>query len=363
MIRRILQIGEKQLKIPGEVVTQADAPEISGWVRDLHDTLMHFRQEYGAGRAVSLPQIGIRKRLIYAYLDKPYVIMNPVLTFPDDERCIVRDDCMSYPGYIVEVERHKRAVLSYLDEHFRRKTVFLEGDYAELFQHEYDHLDGITIDMRAADENAIRQEQMTRNLDQSGFPPLREIEIRQAEMQDLDGVKALLKANHVDNLTEAQRADGFVTTNMTDAQMQELSAMKTGITIASDSGKVVAFAFAAAWDYWKQWPFFVNMIGELPKYHYLGQELSTENSYQYGPVCVDRAYRGQGIFETLFQTSLEGMSDRFPVMVTFVNHKNPRSHAAHTKKAKMDVLGDFDYNGNSYYLLACATKRHREQMV
>lgn len=186
---------------------------------------------------------------------------------------------------------------------------------------------------------------------------IREIEIRQAEMPDLDGVKALLKANHVDNLTEAQRADGFVTTNMTDAQMQELSAMKTGITIASDSGKVVGFAFAAAWDYWKQWPFFVNMIGELPKYHYPGQELSTENSYQYGPVCVDRAYRGQGIFETLFQTSLEGMSDRFPVMVTFVNHKNPRSHAAHTKKAKMDVLGDFDYNGNSYYLLACATKR------
>ena len=92
MIRRILQIGEKQLNIPCEVVTQADAPEISGWVSDLHDTLMHFRQEYGAGRAVSLPQIGIAKRLIYAYLDKPYVFINPVLTFPDNERYIVRDD-------------------------------------------------------------------------------------------------------------------------------------------------------------------------------------------------------------------------------------------------------------------------------
>ncbi|MBR0172265.1 MAG: GNAT family acetyltransferase [Lachnospiraceae bacterium] len=185
--------------------------------------------------------------------------------------------------------------------------------------------------------------------------PLKVIDIRQAREDDLAGVKALLKANHVDNLTEEQKADGFVTTNMTDEQMKTLSGIEGGITIAADGEKVVAFALAAPWDFWEQWPFFVNMIGELPKYEYAGQRLSKENTYQYGPVCVDRAYRGQGIFENVFDLSLQGMSDRFPVMTTFVNHKNPRSHAAHTRKAGMDVIGDFGYNGNTYYLLACET--------
>ena len=178
--------------------------------------------------------------------------------------------------------------------------------------------------------------------------------ITQATVQDIPAVLALLKANHADNV--ADRSNGFVTTNITEEQMAALILNENGVTIAKDGDKIVAFALAASWKFWSVWPFFVNMIKELPKFSFEGESLSTENTYQYGPVCVDSAYRGSGVFEQVFAASLASMQDRYPLMATFINMVNPRSYAAHTRKAGMEEVGRFDYNQNHYYLMACRTK-------
>lgn len=49
---------------------------------------------------------------------------------------------------------------------------------------------------------------------------------------------------------------------------------------------------AASWEFWSKWPLFQFMIDDLPNTTYRGRALSTENSYQYGPICIDREYRG-----------------------------------------------------------------------
>lgn len=177
--------------------------------------------------------------------------------------------------------------------------------------------------------------------------------ITQATLQDIPGVLALLKANHADNVTD--KTNGFVTTNMTEEQMTALIEQENGVTIAKDGEKIVAFALAASWEFWSVWPFFAHMIEELPKFSFAGQQLGTENSYQYGPVCVDSAYRGSGVFEQVFAASLASMRDRYPLMATFINQINPRSYAAHTRKAGMEEVGRFDYSQNHYYLMACRT--------
>jgi len=84
--------------------------------------------------------------------------------------------------------------------------------------------------------------------------------------------------------------------------------------------------------------------------------LTRENTYQYGPVCVDRAYRGTGVFEEIFRASLREYAAKYPVMVTFVNQINPRSYAAHTRKAGMREIATFDFNDNHYWMLAIPTK-------
>ena len=124
-------------------------------IRDLHDTLMDFREKYHAGRAVAAPQIGIQKRILYMYIDNPVVFINPVLSFPDDEKMDVMDDCMSFPGLLVKVERYRRCIIRYKDEQWNDCEMKLEGDLSELLQHEYDHLDGILAVMRAKDEKSL----------------------------------------------------------------------------------------------------------------------------------------------------------------------------------------------------------------
>ncbi|MBP3494494.1 MAG: peptide deformylase [Oscillospiraceae bacterium] len=163
MIREILKLGDERLYEISAPVTQEDFSQLPQWVEDLHDTLMEYRRVYGAGRAVAAPQIGIRKRLLYMYLDRPYVFINPTLTFPDEEQYELLDDCMSFPGLMVKVRRYRRGVIRYTDMAQQQQEMALEGDLAELLQHEYDHLDGILATMRAVDDRSLIMAQMKRD--------------------------------------------------------------------------------------------------------------------------------------------------------------------------------------------------------
>lgn len=182
------------------------------------------------------------------------------------------------------------------------------------------------------------------------------MKIQSASFEDIPGILTLLQANHVDNLSETEKKNGFVTTNMTDQQLAELIRKESGVAIAKgDDGKILAFAMAGPWEYWSEWPFFAYMIEKLPEFSINSQQLTTKNSYQYGPICIDPSVRGTGLFAKVFFASLASMKERYPFMVTFINQINPRSYAAHTRKVGMTEVGTFDFNQNHYYLMACPT--------
>lgn len=163
MVQKILKLGNPRLYEISKDITKADVDYLPGWITDLHDTLMDYRETYGAGRAIAAPQIGVQKRLLYMFVEKPYVFINPVISFPDNEKYTLMDDCMSFPGLIVKIERYKRADITYLDEELQPQEMHLEGDYSELLQHEYDHLDGILATMRVVDNKSLFMEQMKRS--------------------------------------------------------------------------------------------------------------------------------------------------------------------------------------------------------
>ncbi len=182
------------------------------------------------------------------------------------------------------------------------------------------------------------------------------MEIMQAALEDLEGVLALHRKYHIDSIDINDKPNGFVTTNFTQEQLETLINVENGITIAKENGIVVGYAMAASWQFWSAWPLFAHMIQELPKNALGNQILTADNSYQYGPICIDSALRGKGVLEKIFSASLENMANRFPIMVTFINQINHRSYAAHTKKVPMTTVGTFQFNNNDYYMLACPTK-------
>ena len=155
MIKEVLLLGNPKLYETSLPVAQAELGGLKEVVNDLHDTLMDFKQRYGAGRAIAAPQIGVRKRLLYMYIDRPVVFINPELRDMSTEMMVVWDDCMCFPDLLVKVERHKTCTIAFRDMDWNRQEMFLEGDLSELLQHEYDHLDGILAVSRAMDEQSF----------------------------------------------------------------------------------------------------------------------------------------------------------------------------------------------------------------
>ncbi len=186
------------------------------------------------------------------------------------------------------------------------------------------------------------------------------MQIKNAECSEIDGVLKLHYKYQTDSIAEEDKADGFVTTPFTKEQMVALIEQENGLFIAKQDGVVVAYAMAASWHFWSVWPMFEYMIKNLPSLEYHEQTLSTNNSYQYGPICIDKSVRGTGVLEKLFAFAKSRMSERFPILVTFVNKTNERSYQAHKRKLALDVIQEFEFNGNNYYEMACLTKQKIE---
>lgn len=162
-VKKILLLGHPKLHEVSNEIDKSELPFIEQTVVNLHDTMMDFRDRYGAGRAIAAPQIGVMKRLIYMNIHEPVVLINPTLSAMSDEMIEFWDDCMSFPDLIVRVRRHKSCTISFRDLEWNDRALELSGDLSELIQHEYDHLDGVLAVSRAIDGQSFALiSQMTR---------------------------------------------------------------------------------------------------------------------------------------------------------------------------------------------------------
>lgn len=150
-VRQVLLLGNPQLYETAATLTREEIKNIKPLIGDLHDTLMDFKERYGAGRAIASPQIGVMKRVIYMHIHEPVAMINPRIDWKSSEMMEVWDDCMCFPDLLVKVVRHQRIRLVYLDLDWEERSLNAGGDLSELLQHECDHLDGILAVSRAID--------------------------------------------------------------------------------------------------------------------------------------------------------------------------------------------------------------------
>ncbi len=178
--------------------------------------------------------------------------------------------------------------------------------------------------------------------------------IRQANIKDIDAILQLQEKYHVSNLTELEKqTKGFVTMKVTPAQFEQMIG-KNGVFIAVDDNILAAYALTSDWDFYRQWAIIEKMEAVLPDFPLENQPISVDNSFQYGPVCIDEAYRGRAILADLFQAILKFYKGQYLYSVTFINQKNERSIKAHDKQTPLSILGSFEFNDNQYFALACS---------
>ena len=161
MVKEVLLLGNPKLYNRSEPVNFDELGLVNEIVSDLHDTLMDFRNKYGSGRAISAPQIGVQKRIIYMQITEPVVFINPEMNFIGPAMFELQDDCLSFPGLFVKVRRYKKSVIKYKDMNWNDCEMELSNDLSELLQHEYDHLNGILATMRAVDNKSLFMRDLT----------------------------------------------------------------------------------------------------------------------------------------------------------------------------------------------------------
>ena len=177
-----------------------------------------------------------------------------------------------------------------------------------------------------------------------------------AKISDIQGVLALQDLYLVTNLSEEEKAFGFVTTPFTVQQLTEVI-QKEELFLAKDNNKIIGYIFAGSWEFFNQWPIFNYMNSLFPKLTFLDFKITTTNSFQYGPICIHKDYRGKGLITSLFELMRINLSQKYPLSLTFINKINIPSTKAHTEKLKWTIISDFQFNTNDYYILAYDMKQ------
>ena len=126
-------------------------------LEDFEKDVIHL-MIHSQGMGLAANQLGITKRFFaighesFDVFKKPAIIYNPVLVSADEENEVAQEGCLSFPGVLLQVERPRTVMVRYQNREQDYLLSRLEGMEARCFQHELDHLDGITFNQRTKKE-------------------------------------------------------------------------------------------------------------------------------------------------------------------------------------------------------------------
>ena len=89
--------------------------------------------------------------------------MNPTVT-PSGELEAIDEGCLSVPGIYTKIRRYKKCKVIATDLNGNEFTDRAEGLYARALQHEYDHIEGITIVNRMSQPSRIAHRKQLKKL-------------------------------------------------------------------------------------------------------------------------------------------------------------------------------------------------------
>ena len=113
----------------------------------LKESMIHYK-----GLGLSANQIGIWERAFVMIRDIEYneiiTCFNPRIIKESKKEVSMQEGCLSYPDLFLDISRPESVVVKYEDENKKLHKVKLDGLAARVFQHEYDHMEGIDFTQR-----------------------------------------------------------------------------------------------------------------------------------------------------------------------------------------------------------------------
>jgi ribosomal protein S18 acetylase RimI-like enzyme len=157
------------------------------------------------------------------------------------------------------------------------------------------------------------------------------------ELLQILQLQQLYLAGH--NSSEEEKEQGFVTVHHTLEKLEHLHTLSPSV-IVKDSDSVIAYALVMLKEAGGLIPELLSMFQMLQTLSWKGKPLKQYRYYVMGQVCVDKPYRGQGVFQMLYDKHKELMQPNYDFVITEIATRNTRSIRAH-EKAGFELLHRF----------------------
>jgi ribosomal protein S18 acetylase RimI-like enzyme len=157
--------------------------------------------------------------------------------------------------------------------------------------------------------------------------------IRPAQNEsELSEILTLQTANLGSSLSDQLKQNqGFVTVKHRLEDLQALHSKAPQI-IAHDGNRVVGYALVMDPSCRDLLPILFPLFESLDALEWKGQPIKDLNYYVMGQICVDQAYRRQGLFGALYDGHQQLLSNQYRCCLTEVSSDNTPSLKAHKKK-------------------------------
>jgi GNAT superfamily N-acetyltransferase len=148
---------------------------------------------------------------------------------------------------------------------------------------------------------------------------------------ELKQIVELSHKNHRMNVSETEKLkEGFISWEYSYELLKQMHDLHPGIIVKDDDtlAGYALVAFKEAKTFHKD---LATMINKLEAIIYINKRLADYRYYVMGQVCVDKDYRGKGVFDMLYQHHKTVFKDMFDFVVTEISVSNHRSIRAHEK--------------------------------
>jgi hypothetical protein len=181
------------------------------------------------------------------------------------------------------------------------------------------------------------------------------IAVRLARPADYPAILQLQAQNVPENLSDAQKRQGFIVSRMDEAQLAHIN-QRLGILVATAAERLAGFVCLMSTDARPRPPVVDAMLATLAGLSFNGAPLSEQRVFMYGPVCLDRAWRGKGVLKQLYAAVRAHTCGEFDAGALFIDDDNPHSLAAHVQGLGMTALAPFRSGQKDYQLVVFATR-------
>lgn len=151
------------------------------------------------------------------------------------------------------------------------------------------------------------------------------------DVRDFNQIIALQKANIEMSISAADSKDqGFVTVQHSVELLAEMNEPHPHIVVR-DRDQIIGYTLVMPRRMRDSIPILIPMFDKIDRLNFAGKALKDSRYFVMGQVCIDKAYRGKGLFRTLYQQMKTRLSDHYDFVITEVATRNTRSWRAHEK--------------------------------